>query len=152
MAEEFQDQQQQALWNFDGAELFLIFQIKSQIVVALEEWDLGEAYRKIRLLRGELDAKLIRSHKKIIEEFEKKEKKGKGKGKKKTEKEIVDDKMKGLDNDYSTFIGINDPTDEEKADFYKKLEALYMDLSYLMKKHGLYFREGEDPRFAVLRR
>ena len=150
MAEEFQDQQQQSLWNFDGAELFLIFQIKSQIVVALEEWDLGEAYRKIRLLRGELDAKLIRSHKKLIEEFEKKDKKGEGK--KKTEKARVDDKMKNLDNDYSNFIKINDPSDEEKADFYKKLESLYMELCYLMKKHGLYFREGEDPRFAVLRR
>ncbi|MBA7699245.1 hypothetical protein ES703_107936 [subsurface metagenome] len=148
--EEFEDQQQQALWNFDGAELFLIFQIKSQIVTALEEWDLGEAYRKIRLLRGELDAKLIRSHKKIIEEFEKKSKKGEGK--RKTEKAILDDKMKNLDNDYSIFIKINNPTNEKNADFYKKLEVLYMHLCYLMKKHGLYFREGEDPRFAVLRR
>lgn len=150
MGEEFQDQQQQALWNFDGAELFLIFQIKSQVVAALEEWDLSEAYRKIRLLRGELDAKLIRSHKKIIEEFEKKSKKGKGK--KKTEKAIVDDKIKNLDNDYSTFVEIVDPSDTQKADFYKKLEALYMHLCYLMKRHGLYFREGEDSRFAVLRR
>lgn len=139
---------QQSVWNFDGAELFLIFEIKAKIVIALEEWNFTEAYKKIRLLRMELDAKLARSPKKIIQEFEK----SIGKGKSKTEKVQVDEMIKQLDNSYSTFIALTDPDDEAKSKFYKELEKVYMFLCYIMKKHGLYFREGEDSRLAVLRR
>jgi len=147
MTEEYTDEQQTSIWNFDGAELFLLFQIKSQIVYAMDDWDLEEAYRKIRLLRMELDAKLVRTHKKIIEEL------GSEKQKKaRTEKAIVDEMMQRVDNEYAVFININNPTDEQKANFYKEVESFYMYLCYLMKSHGLYFREGEDTRFAVLRR
>lgn len=139
---------QQSVWNFDGAELFLIFQIKSSIVIALENWDLQTAYRKIRLLRGELDAKLVRGQKKIIKEFEEKI----GKEKVQTEKKQVDDMMKELDNSYSIFIKTSNQEEDDKSEFYKEIEKFYMHLCYLMKKHGLYFREGEDSRLAVLRR
>ena len=95
---------QQALWNFDGAELFLIFEIKKGVVEELKVWNLEEAYRKLRLLRMELDAKLQRQSKKIIEEFDEEiesQKKNKSKGKKKTEKEEVDTFLIEIDNYYS---------------------------------------------------
>jgi hypothetical protein len=39
-----EEESQQSVWNFDGAELFLIFQIKSSITDALDEWDITVAY------------------------------------------------------------------------------------------------------------
>ncbi|HUS51419.1 MAG TPA: hypothetical protein VMZ91_14715 [Candidatus Paceibacterota bacterium] len=139
---------QKALWNFDGAELFLIFGIKQKIVEAFEEWDLESAYWKLRLLRIELDAKLQRGHKKLILEVEKRQ----NKKPTKTEKQIVDEKLKELDNKYTTYKNLTDPTDDETSSFFQELQEFYMHLCYLMKKHGLYFREGEDMRLAVLRR
>lgn len=149
-----EEESQQALWNFDGAELFLIFEIKKGIVDDLKLWDLEEAYRKLRLLRMELDAKLQRENKKIIDDYEeeidsqRKEKKGK----RKTEKQEVDGMLIKIDNYYSDNYIDNKDDEETKEEFYKLLEEFYMHLCYLMKKHGLYFREGEDMRLAVLRR
>lgn len=147
MGELYQDSQQ-SVWNFDGAELYLLFQIKARISEALEIWDLETAYRKLRVLRAELDAKLARRQKKILEDFDKEL----GKQKVKTEKEEVDDAMSDIDKYYSKYKSSINPDDEIKSGFYLKLEGFYMFLCFLMKKHGLYFREGEDSRLAVLRR
>ena len=109
-----EEENQQALWNFDGAELFLIFEIKQKVVVALEEWNLEEAYRKIRLLRMELDAKLKRANKKIIQDFEdeiEEQKKVKSKERKLTEKARVDIMMVSLDNSFTEYS--EDKNDEE---------------------------------------
>jgi len=147
-----EEQANQSVWNFDGAELYLIFQIKNKIVEAFELWDLETSYWKLRLLRMELDAKLQRTNKKFIDEFEEEQATIKGKKKAQTEKQITDDLLKSMDDDYSTYKEIIDPSEKEKADFYQVLETFYMHLCHLMKKHGLYFREGEDMRLAVLRR
>ena len=149
------EETQQALWNFDGAELFLIFEIKKGIVDDLKVWDLEEAYRKLRLLRMELDAKLKRANKKIIEEFDNEiesQKKNKSKEKKKTEKKQVDDMLIKIDNFYSKEYTEDKEDEGKKEEFYKLLEEFYMHLCFIMKSHGLYFREGEDMRLAVLRR
>jgi hypothetical protein len=148
-----EEETQQALWNFDGAELFLIFDIKSSVVDALKIWDIEEAYRKVRLLRMEIDAKLQRSNKKIIEEFEEEVEKQKKnpRTKKLTEKQEVDNMLIELDNEFTNYNEEKED-DEMKEKIYKKIESFYMHLCYLMKKHGLYFREGEDMRLAVLRR
>lgn len=37
-------------------------------------------------------------------------------------------------------------------EFYNQADEAYIKMNKLMKKHGLYFREGDDPRRAVLRR
>lgn len=147
---------QQSLWNFDGAELFLIFEIKQKVVIALEDWNVDEAYRKVRLLRMELDAKLKRGNKKIIQDFEDEIEEEKGNKKEKTkkkntEKKEVDDMMISLDNCFSEYNQDRDDEDK-KIKLYKEIESFYMNLCYIMKVHGLYFREGEDMRLAVLRR
>ena len=149
------DDTQQALWNFDGAELFLIFKLKESTVYAMENWDLDEAYKKMRLLRMELDAKLARGNIKIIREFEdeiEEAKKNKRKEPKKTEKKVVDEMLIVLDNAYTELRNNVNPDATDKSKFYQELEKFYMHLCYIMKKHGLYFREGEDMRLAVLRR
>lgn len=148
------EETQQSIWNFDGAELYLIFQIKESIVHHLKTWNLKEAYSNVRLLRMELDAKLKRDNKKITEEFDKEQqiqKKGKYE-KKKTEKETIDELIKKLDAKYTAYLENNIPSNEEKSLMYQEIEFVYMELSYLMKKHGLYYREGEDMSLAVLRR
>lgn len=146
MAEEnFYSDAPQAKWNFDGAESEAIFQLKSNFVLQMDHWDLESAFWTVRSIRRELDAKLERKKKKIIEDFEKEQ----GKEKSKTEKQEVDEKLNELQE--LRLIWMNNP-EKQKINFYVALEEFYMHICYLMKKHGLYFREGDDSPLAVLRR
>jgi len=144
------EETQQSLWNFDGAELFVMFQQKIEFIEALKEWDLETAYWRIRDLRRELDAKLDKNKKKFkgieLEEYKKKERKIF------SEKEKVDSLLNNLEGVRKKFNLIENPSQEDKGTFYTELEEFYLHLCSLMKKHGLYFREGEDSRMAVLRR
>ncbi len=140
---------QQSIWNFDGAELYEIFGIKKEFMEDISNWNLEGAYWSLRSLRREIDAKLKRHEKsKILAEHEKEKNKGK---KRKTEKQIVDSWIDDLDKKRKEYNG-SKQDDNEKVQFYLELEKVYMKLCHLMKKHGLYFREGEDSRLAVLRR
>jgi hypothetical protein len=152
------EQTQQSVWNFDGAELYLIFQIKSSIAEALDKWDIKTAYKKVRLLRMELDAAFTREKKKILEEYDEEELKNKlqkdkpAPEKKLTEKQEVDALMKQIDEAYTAYLKDGEFSDDEKSLMFQLIEKFYMHLCYIMKRHGLYFREGEDFRLAVLRR
>ena len=42
--------------------------------------------------------------------------------------------------------------DSESVKYYKKADEIYVKLNRLMKIHGLFFREGKDPRRAGLER
>lgn len=139
---------QQSIWNFDGAELYVIFTIKKKINDDLTLWNLEDAYWGLRNLRRELDAKLKRKQKQIIEQFEEEHKKEKDS---QTEKQKVDGWITKLDKakeEYNNSARDN----EDKTKFYLELEEIYMNLCHLMKVHGLYFREGEDSRMAILKR
>ena len=147
------DEAIQSVWNFDGAELFAIFEIKKEFISCMLKWDLENAYWKVRTLRMELDAKLSRGSEKstyLVEEIEARE--GKKKKKSRVEKTVVDEMLTDLENKRTIYNQINSPDDSEKGIYYLELETFYMHLCYLMKKHGLYFREGEDMTLAVLRR
>ena len=79
-----------SVWNFVGAVFMLIFKIKAQAGLYLNEWQLEAAYWSLRNLRREIDAKLRRDK-------DKKKKKafyimvdGKQKKVELNEKEIVD--------------------------------------------------------------
>jgi hypothetical protein len=139
----------QAVWNFDGAELYAIFEIKKEFMICMLNWDLENAFWKLRILRMELDAKLQRAvDTGIIEKFEKEL----GRTKKETEKAFVDRRLGEIEQKRDTYNSFNPPTDEQKGEFFRELEKFYMEVCFLMKKHGLYFREGEDNRLAILRR
>lgn len=143
------DEVGQTIWNSDAFEAQILFEIKSEFMKSLLSWDLENAYWKVRALRMELDAKLIRKgqKKKLIEEFE-------GETKKETidEKTDTDSKLNDVETVRKDFNQINNPSDDERGNLFLSLENFYMHLCYLMKKHGIYFREGDDYRLAVLRR
>jgi len=135
----------QSIYNFDAAELIMVYSFKADFVEHLTKWELEKAYWKLRDLRREIDAKFSRGSK-IKIEIEGKDKNAK------TEKEIMDDKMKSIDNKFNEYKSKRVPSEQDKANFYLILEEFYMELCYTMKKHGIYFREGEDNTFAVLKR
>lgn len=144
---------QQAKWNFDGAESLALFNLKVQFISHMQNWELEKAYWITRILRMEVDAKLSRGKNKSIQklqeeidtinEIEKKEVKN--------EKKELDEKTTQLEKDRNVYI--ENRTDENyKSIFFIQLEEYYMHVCYLMKKHGLFFREGEDNTLAVLKR
>lgn len=147
-----EQENQKAVWNLDNVELFIIFQIKTEFIEALKYWDLKTAYWRLRDLRREFDAKIGRQKERFdgITLDEDKEEKNKKK-KTTTEKDEVDRKIKELENARTEFSR-GKQTEDDRGKYYLVLEELYMYICFLMKKHGLYFREGEDSRLGVLRR
>jgi len=143
------DEIPQSLWNLDGAEHYTLFKIKEQFISFMEVWDLENAFWKVRLLRMEFDAALDRGIKrKVVVEFEKET----NKDKKKIEKVEVDEGLSELEKARKEYNEILIQSQESKTKYYLALEKFYMLLCYLIKKHGIYFREGEDSQLAVLRR
>jgi hypothetical protein len=145
---------QKSIWNLDNIELSILFEIKVKIITALDSWNLEGAYWELRNLRRELDAKIGRVKERfegITLEEDRKEKEEK-KSKSSSEKEEVDKKLKELEKTRNIYNSNDKKTEKDKSEYYLALEELYMFLCFLMKKHGLYFREGEDNRMAVLRR
>lgn len=141
----------QAVYNFDGAELQAIFEIKKEFIQCMLVWNLEQAFWKARLLRMELDAKLVRKlKKKIISDDDEPDEEDKNK--KHTEKEYIDGLLSDLENKRVIFNSIPNPNGNVKAQYYLDIEFFYMELCYLMKKHGIYFREGDDSAYAILRR
>lgn len=133
------------LWNIDGAQFYSIFQIKTRFVEYMLGWDLENAYWAVRTLRMEIDAKLKRGEtSSLLKEIEENKKK---RGKK-NEKEEMDDMMKVVDESRKEYIGKK----IDETQFFLILESFYMQICYIMKKNGMYYREGEDSRLAVLRR
>ena len=127
------EEAQASVWNFDGAELYLIFELKATVHEHLTNWNLEDCYWALRKLRMELDAKL---------------RDGEGKN---TEKKTVDIYIDDLENE-RTIFNSKEITNETAGKFYLVLETFYMYLCKLMKTHKLYFREGDDPSLAILRR
>jgi len=149
------EEHNQTIWNFDGAELHFIFGIKNNFTTLLDKWDLENAYWSLRLLRREVDAALKRVNKRtnMIEEQveEEKAKEGRGKKGKETEKEEIDRLMVKTNTARDEYLA-SKQEDLDKSNFYNALESFYMRLCYLMKVHGMYFREGSDGGLAVFRR
>lgn len=142
----------EALWNLDAAELYLLFKMKSDFVDAIGEWDLERAYWALRHIRMELDAKLKRREgSRLISTMEAEKAKRRGE-KVIPEKDRVDAMMEEVDSARKEFLNSVNPTNEDKSKFYNILERFYMELCFIMKRHGLYFREGDDNRLAILKR
>lgn len=145
------DEAQQSIWNFDGAELNLIFQIKVEASLYLTNWNLESCYWRLRDLRREIDAKLNEDKKKVEYEIEDPDNKGKKKKLKISEKESVDYLLKELEGIRNEFL-TSDQQQNDFSKYYLALEEFYLYLARLMKQHGLYFREGEDAWDSFRRR
>lgn len=120
--------EQESVWNSDNIEHALLFEIKISFISNLKEWNLEAAYWDVRLLRLEFDAKL--------DDKEQKE---------------VDRDIRSLEEMRTEYLKSKDDP-ESNGKFYAQLETFYILLTRLIKKHGIYFREGVDPSRAALRR
>jgi len=114
------------VWNMDEAVLKTIKDLKTAFLVLMQTWRLDNAYWIIRNIRMEIDAKL-----------------------KEKEQTIVDKKLKDLEEKRKEYL---QDKNKKRGEFYFYLEDYYILLNRYMKKHGLYFREGDDPRLSVLQR
>jgi len=95
-----------------------------------EAWDLENLYWTLRSLKRMCYAKL-----------------------KKEERKEIDEKLEELENfRKNNNIKRNLKNENIRGKFYAMCEKFYEKLTLLMKQHGLFFREGDDPRFAVLKR
>lgn len=120
-----EDFQVKAVWNSDDAQLRTIFEIKQMAAEAFLLRDIEVIYWTIRSLRRETDAKFNP-----------------------TERKNLDKDLNDLDDARDELL--NDKQNSEKInEFFFELERFYMKISELMKKHGLYFREADDPRRAI---
>jgi len=114
------------VWNMDEAVLKSIHYLKVRFVFQMQNWDLDGAYWTIRNIRMEIDSKL-----------------------KDKEQENVGTKLKEMEDQRKKYLK---DKKNKKGEFYLTLENYYILLNRYMKQHGLYFRENEDPRYAVLQR
>jgi len=117
-----------SIWNMDEAVLKAIYFLKLKFVNHLKDWELDSAYWTLRNIRMEVDSKL-----------------------KSEEQEMVADDLEKLEKERNEYLK-NPKDSKQRGEFYLQLESYYILLNRLMKRHGLYFREGDDPRYAVLQR
>lgn len=115
-----------AIWNMDEGILKSILFLKMTLIYQMQNWDLDRAYWTLRNIRMEIDSKL-----------------------KSEEQKIAENKLKTLENTRREYLK---DKRNKKREFYLALENYYVLLNRYMKAHGLYFREGDDPRYAVLQR
>ena len=114
------------IWNMDEAVLKTIHSLKTAFLIQIQQWRLDHAYWTVRNIRMEVDSKFKeKEQKKVDSELKKLEE---------TRKEYLQDKKMKI------------------GEFYNCLESFYILLNRYMKAHGLFFREGDDPRQAVLQR
>lgn len=120
---------QQAVFNFDVAELIILFQFKERALNAIQEFNLERAYWELRGLRRELDAKLDR---------------------RKKEDETSKEHLKLITAMREQWL-VNKNNEDLRNEFFTAIEEFYEYLCYLAKSHGIYFREGLDASKAALR-
>lgn len=121
----------QTKWNSDEAQLRIIFSIKEELVLRFLERDVEGVYWYLRSLRREIKAKLSTD-----------------------ESATVSKKLKRIDKIRLALLNKDESITKEVEDelmklLYIKEEKFYMLLCDYMKRHGLYFREKEDPRKAI---
>lgn len=119
------DYTQGSIFNFDLQELMIIAELKRLYVHHMQNWDLEGAYWNLRAMWIEFDAKP-----------------------KDDERETLYNKMKTLENTRNQYLNGT----KETGEYYHDLENMYRDICRTMKKHRLYFREGDDPTKSALKR
>ena len=118
-----------SIWNLDDARLRTLNYFMVLCDEAFSLWELNEIYSHLRSIRRIICAKINDvEFGKVTIAFK--------------ELEILKRTMNKGEKDY----------DKKVIEYYNKCDEIYISMSRLMKKHGLFFREGEDPTKAVLKR
>lgn len=118
------------LWNFDEARMKDLHYHMVLCELAFENWNLLEIYKELHTLRrivsGAFSEKEWDS---TLEDYSKLEE-----AKRKLEEAKEEEHQ------------------EKLIKYYSQADDVFIKLNRFMKKKGFFFREGEDPRFAALKR
>lgn len=117
---------QTSIWNMDESRLKVIAAMMEECSYYFATWDIENLFFSLYGLRREASGKL-------------------------TIKE-VESLSKDLDelNDLKVLCLQNRKSRDRLSAFWMKADEIYISMNRLMKEHGLYFREGKDPRKAVI--
>lgn len=118
------------IWNMDEARMRVLNQYLVMCEMSFLDWDLDNLYIQLVSIRRIISGKISKEeYDKAGEKLEEIEK---------LKKQMDIDKEK----DY----------DKKRVEWYNICDQLYVMLNRFMKKHGLFFREGDDPTRAALKR
>jgi hypothetical protein len=116
---------QLAIWNMDEARLKSINDRMERCANALDNWQLEEIFFSILSLRREIAGKLTQ-----------------------TQLDSLNKDIEKL-NEYRK-NKLNKQDANEVCQYWVLADKIYIDMNRLGKEHGWYFREGKDPRKAVV--
>ena len=129
MEDQLQNITLKSMWNMDEARMRVLNTYLILCEDAFLDWDLPNIYLYLqailRVISGKLSEKEFNGVKEKLNELEEVKRK----------MDISEEVRK-----------------EDSVKFYNKANDIYIKLNRLMKNHGMFFREGADPRKAVLRR
>lgn len=124
-----------AIWNMDEQKLKRIDELLTLTEAQFLTWDLDNLYWTLRGIRRQINSKLKKGSGKIDDN--------------QNQVYQIDKKLKELEVSRKLYLGNKE---KYKGNFFIKCEEFFMMMERLMKEHKLFFREGDDPRMAVLKR
>jgi hypothetical protein len=117
------------IWNFDEARMR---ELHFHLVIceeAFESWNLGEINKQLYTIRRIISGAMSDTNwDDLIKDFQELEKR---------KRKFESSEIEG---------------DKSNLEFYKKADEILLKINRFLKKKGMCFREGEDPRFAALKR
>ena len=118
------------VWNMDESRMKAVDYYLSLCETAFINWNLEELYIYLKQVRRMISGKISE------EQFKK-----------------CDDMLQDMEKiRRSINIDNEQETKKKKSELYEKADELYVYLNRLMKKHGMFFKEGDDPTRAALKR
>jgi len=119
-----------SIWNFDQSRMMDLNYRMVLCENAFEIWDLHTISINLHTIRRIVSGALEDTEwDKVKEEFDKLE-------------EIKREMDSSKDSDH----------EKNTIKYYNKADEIFIQLNRLMQKNGFFFRKGNDPRFAALRR
>lgn len=118
------------VWNMDEARMRVLNQYMVLCEIAFYDWDLNSIHNSLISIRRAISGMLKETdYNKMGKIFQKLE-------------QIKREMNMEKEDEYHIL----------KVKFYNICDELYVELNRAMKKHGLFFREGDDPTRAALKR
>ena len=123
--------QSETKWNIDDARMKALEFYMENLEMAFLQWDLNNINKYLRAVF------------RVV----------KGTGKE-TDEKAINEKLtdlEGIKREYEKIIDY-DLCNQKKIEFYNVADEIFEMVNKLNKEAGIYFRKGNDPKFAALRR
>lgn len=133
----------QTIWNFDQERMKLFDAQLTVCEAAFTRYDFKAIYELIRGIRRTLYAAIQEKEREEIE------KKVNSLG---TKYNLIGEKKVNLSQTGASQEYIKQEVSKLKADFYYDAEKLFLEMTALAQKYGMFFRKGSDPSRAIFRR